>query len=47
MYVEGTGVAVDHKKSAEWYEKAAEQGHADARTELIALQDAMAKKEKG
>jgi TPR repeat protein len=30
MYYLGQGVKVDYNKAAQWYEKAAEQGNADA-----------------
>ena len=34
MYRNGHGVDVNHKKAFEWYEKAAEQGHAYAQYNL-------------
>ena len=34
MYHQGHGVDVDYKKAFEWWEKAAEQGHADAQYNL-------------
>jgi TPR repeat protein len=37
MYEYGKGVAKDKAKAAEWYRKAAEQGHADAKAALKRL----------
>ena len=34
MYLYGNGVAGDHKKAAEWFHKAADQGHAGAQCSL-------------
>ena len=34
MYSYGEGVPQDYKKAIEWYQKAAEQGHADAQYNL-------------
>ena len=34
MYDQGRGVDVNYKKAIEWYEKAAEQGHAYAQYNL-------------
>ena len=34
MYAEGQGVEVDYVKANEWFQKAAEQGNADAQCNL-------------
>lgn len=34
MYMGGTGVASDEVQACEWFRKAAEQGHEDAKSDL-------------
>ena len=36
MYSDGIGTAQDYKKAAQWYEKAAKKGHAEAQNNLAA-----------
>ena len=37
MYFNGRGVAQDYKAAAQWYRRAAEQGHAEGQTALGAM----------
>ena len=39
MYYQGHGVDVNYKKAIEWFEKAAEQGHASAQYNLGVMYD--------
>ena len=43
MYDNGEGVPKDDAEAVKWYQKAADQGNADARSRLKALQDKLQK----